>query len=235
MRRNRQKELAITAFREKQKNLFTQIPGHVLAFESSTQLAQLQIGIVGIDEDGTFEHSAIIECPVHFAGGKDWSIEHKVEAGDEGMIYFSQRCVDAWIQTGGVAQNPLLRFHDKQDAFFLPGFRSKPNAISDFQNNGIRLRNSDASVYHWVKDDGSIESVNSSGYIKLQSSGIVDINGFTITPTGAAESPVSVTSPTVTASTSLTVVGVEMDGHNHSAGTYTAGGDNVTGQSGDPV
>lgn len=232
------KRFILSLFREKQKNLFTQIPGYVLAFDPSTQLAQVQIGIVGTDEDGTFNHSPIIQCPVHFSGGADWSTEHKIESGDEGMIYFSQRCADAWLQTGGVAQNPIMRFHDKQDAFLLPGFRSKPNAISDFQNNGVRLRNSDASFYAWLKDDGTIELSNGSGYITLSSSGEVDINGFIISVDGAAESPVSVTAPaiigttsvtapTVSAATSLTVNGVEQSEHTHTVSGITTGSQSV--------
>lgn len=223
-------------FRELMKDTGTAITGHVLAFDPATQLAQLQIGVAGEDSKGNqIKPEPIIECPVQFAGGGGWSVEHELNAGDEGIIIFSQRCLDAWIQTGGIAENPVARFHDKQDACFVPGARSKPNAIKGFQNNGIRLRNEDASVYHWLKNDSSIESVNPAGYIKLLASGTVDINGFTIAPTGAAVSPISVTSPTIDATTSLTVKGKEMDAHIHSDGTYTAGATDVTGNSGAPV
>lgn len=224
------------AFRELMKDSSTAIAGHVVAFDISNQLAQLQIGILGEDRKGNqVKPEVIIECPVQFSGGGGWSVEHELKPGDEGIIIFSQRCLDAWIQTGGIAENPTARFHDKQDAFFIPGARSKPNVIQDFQNDGIRLRNTDASVYHWLKSDGTIESVNGSGYIKLLSSGVADINGFTIQPTGAAQSPVSVTSPTMTAITSLTVDGKEMKQHKHSDGTYVAGTTDVSGISGDPV
>lgn len=224
------------AFRELTKELGTSITGHILAFDTKTQLAQVQIGIFALDTNGNKINPApIIECPVEFSGGGGWSFEHELNPNDEGLIIFSQRCLDAWIQTGGMAENPIARFHDKQDACFIPGVRSKKNAIKDFQNNGIRLRNEDASVYHWLKNDGSIESVNGAGYIKLLASGVVDMNGFLVQPTGAATSPVSVGAPTMTAANSLTVAGKEMDKHNHEPGTYVAGTTNVTGQSGDPV
>lgn len=223
-------------FRELMKDAGTSITGHILAFDTRTQLAQVQIGVSSRDRNGNeIIPDPIIECPVEFSGGGGWSFEHKLVAGDEGLIIFSQRCLDGWIQTGGVANNPIARFHDKQDACFIPGVRSKPNAIKDFKNNGIRLRNADASVYHWLKDDGSIESVNSAGYVKLLSSGVVDINGFLVQPTGAATSPVSVGAPTITAATSLTVAGKEMKQHKHSDGTYVAGSTDVSGQSGEPV
>ncbi|CAH9016607.1 putative baseplate assembly protein [Vibrio phage 120E34-1] len=224
------------AFRELSKELGTSIAGHVLAFDTATQLAQVQVGIFAVDAKGKkIKPDPIIECPVEFSGGGGWSFEHELNPNDEGLIIFSQRCLDAWIQTGGMAENPIARFHDKQDACFIPGVRSKKNAIKDFQNNGIRLRNEDASVYHWLKNDGSIESVNGAGYIKLLASGVVDMNGFLVQPTGAATSPVSVGAPTMTAANSLTVAGKEMDKHNHEPGTYVAGTTNVTGQSGDPV
>ncbi|CAH9012779.1 putative baseplate assembly protein [Vibrio phage 191E37-1] len=224
------------AFRELSKELGTSIAGHILAFDTETQLAQVQVGIFAVDAKGKkIKPDPIIECPVEFSGGGGWSFEHELKPNDEGLIIFSQRCLDAWIQTGGMAENPIARFHDKQDACFIPGVRSKKNAIKDFQNNGIRLRNEDASVYHWLKNDGSIESVNGAGYIKLLASGVVDMNGFLVQPTGAATSPVSVGAPTMTAANSLTVAGKEMDKHNHEPGTYVAGTTNVTGQSGDPV
>lgn len=223
-------------FREIAKDLGTSITGHILAFDVDTQLAQVQIGVSSRDRQGKeIIPDPIIECPVEFSGGGGWSVEHKLVAGDEGLIIFSQRCLDGWIQTGGVANNPIARFHDKQDACFIPGVRSKPNAIKDFQNNGIRLRNADASVYHWLKDDGSIESVNSAGYVKLLPSGVVDINGFLVQPNGAATSPVSVGAPTIAAATSLTVASKEMKQHKHSDGTYAAGTTDVSGQSGEPV
>lgn len=185
-----------------QKEIYTSITGYVLAFDPGTQLAQLQIGIKARDKQGQdFNPTPIIECPVQFAGGGRWSVDHKLVPNDEGIIVFSQRCLDAWIQTGGVAQNPIARFHDKQDAMFIPGVRSKPNVIKGFQNNGIRLRNDDASVYVWLKDDetieaknsacstthkpsGEVETKNSGGFHKLQADGTVNINGLTIDPNG---------------------------------------------------
>jgi hypothetical protein len=140
------------------KDVATSIPGHVLAFDPSRQVAQLQIGIVRVDVNGlTFTPPPLIECPVYQYGGKSFAVEVQIDPGDEGVILFSQRCIDAWCQTGGIAQNPILRFHDFSDAYFLPGMRSNPGALPAFQNNGVRLRNSDGSQYFWLKNDGTGE------------------------------------------------------------------------------
>jgi hypothetical protein len=66
---------------------------------------------------------------------------------------------------------------------------------------------------HVLNADGSQRLQNASGYINLAADGTVDINGFIITPAGAASSPVSVSAP------SIVVDGKELKDHMHPAGT----------------
>lgn len=75
------------------------------------------------------------------------------------------------------------------------------------------LSNENASIE--LKPTGEVNTQNASGFYKLQDDGTVDINGFTIAPDGSAESPVSVTAPTVAGSTSVTAAGKELAGHDH--------------------
>ena len=194
-------ELIKQSFTEMMKDVATSIPGHVLSFDSTTQLVQIQIGIVRKDINGkSFDPPPLIEVPVYFAGGS-FILEHQIDANDEGIILFSQRCIDGWFNTGGVAENPILRLHDFSDAMFLPGLRSQPNKVSSFANNGIRLRNADATHYLWLKNDGTIESTNGSGTIKILPNGTVDINGVTFTPAGLVTSPDDVVASSISLKT----------------------------------
>lgn len=164
-------EYAKRTFFEMMKDVATSIPGHVLAFDPATQLAQIQIGIVRKDVNGAdFEPSPLIEVPVYFMGG-DFSVEYQLDAGNEGFILFSQRCIDGWATTGGIANNPVMRFHDMSDAVFIPGIRSQPNVLSDFENNGIRLRNKTGDHYVWLKNDGTIELKNDESSILMSPNG----------------------------------------------------------------
>lgn len=145
------------SFIEMMKDVGTSIPGHIIAIDPDSMLAQVQIGIVRTKVGGvTFEPSPLVEVPVYVAGG-DFFVESEINPGDEGIILFSQRCIDDWVQTGGVAQNPIMRFHDFSDAYFLPGLRSQVNRITDFKNDGIRMRNKDGSKSFWLKRDGTGE------------------------------------------------------------------------------
>ena len=178
------------------KGVGTSIPAHILSFDTTTQLAKIQIGIEFIDVQGeTFNLAPIVNVPVHFSGG-DFVLEHQIDEGNEGLIVVSQRCIDGWKEQGGVAAQTVIRKLDMQDALFIPGFRSKPNAISDFNNNGIRLRNKAGDHYVWLKNTGEI---------KLKTSGNINLNGVIIDAAGK-----------VTIPESLTLKGKELDNHSHS-------------------
>jgi hypothetical protein len=230
-------ELTKRSFIEMMKDVGTSIPGHFIAFDPDTQLAQIQIGVVRIDRNGkTFTPPPLIECPVYFAGGSEYFIEHQIDPGDECLIIFSQRCIDAWVNTGNVAQQPIIRFHDFSDACILPGLRSQPNKISSFENNGVRLRNKTGDKFIWLKNDGTAEITVDTLIVNgnIEHTGDTQHTGNT-TQTGTTQTTVAVISPTITAQTSLTVNGKEMDQHKHLDGTYVAGTVDVTGISGEPV
>lgn len=223
------------AFRELMKGVYTCVPGHVTALIAggAQQRAQVRVGVVRVEINGAeVSMPPITDVPVLFPGD-DYAVEYEITPGCEGMIYFSQRCVDGWKNTGGVAQNPLARFHDLQDAFFVPGFRSLPNVLPAFANNGIRLRNKSGSQFVWLKNDntivadngvgsvtvspdGAVSVVNGAGNITLGADGIVNINGVTITPEGQISVP---SGGGISGSN-----GIEYETHRHNeTGTITGG------------
>ncbi len=194
------------AFTENMKSVYTAIPGHVLAFDPKTQRAQIQIGIQRVDINGiSWIPAPIVDVPVCFPGD-DYVLEYEIKPGCEGIVQFSQRCIDGWKQTGGTADNPEGRFHDSQDAMFVPGIRSLPNVVKAFSNNGIKLRNAEATQYAWLKNDGSlafgnsqasvniaanglVNITNASGSIQLLANGNAVINGVVFTPQGRITAP----------------------------------------------
>lgn len=173
------------------KGVYTSVPGHVRVFDVDLQRAQVQVGVQTITVEGVaIEPPPIADVPVLFLGGTQFSTIHQIDPGDEGMIFFSQRCVDGWKQTGGVANNPLARFHDTHDAFFIPGFRPLPTRIEGFVNDGIRLQSRDGGQHVWIKSNGEIDITNGSATFRMLASGDVVINGAcVIKPDGTIEAP----------------------------------------------
>lgn len=202
------------AFNENMKSVYTSIPGHVLAFDPKTQRAQIQIGIQRVDIDGTaWVPAPIVDVPVAFPGD-DFILEYQIDPGCEGIVMFSQRCIDGWKQTGGAADNPTARFHNQQDAMFVPGIRSLPNVIQGFSNNGIKLRNKDGSQYAWLKNDGSLAFGNGNAAINITANGDISFTN----PSGNVQ---------LTADGKFIINGIEFGTHRHTgveSGGSTSGG-----------
>lgn len=206
-------------FFELMKGVYTSIPGHIVVFNPANQRAQVQIGIQRVLSGEVSETPRVIEdVLVQFQGG-DYVLEHEIRPGTEGAIFFSQRCIDGWKNSGGVAANPLARFHDAQDCYFVPGIRSLPNVVTGFANNGMRVRNKEGSQFVWLKNDGSIAMDNGAGRITIGADGMVNINGVTIDPAGNIVAPSNV-AVTGTLQNAGTNVGKD---HKHS-GVQTGGG-----------
>lgn len=166
-------------------NMRTSVLGHVLSFDPVTQLAEVQIGLMLEDRMGNTEpRRPIVRVPVQFWGATGGTLECRVAEGVEGSIMFSQECIDSWVDQGGVAAKSEPRRFSINDAYFIPGVRSVPGAITGFANDGIRLRNNSGSMYAWLKDDTSISLSNGAGFITIGADGTVNINGVTITPQG---------------------------------------------------
>ena len=163
---------------EIKKEINTCIPAAVISFDKDTQLASLQISINIVDNQyNQYKHTPIIACPVFFVGNSNYVIEHEIKKDDEGIIIFSQRCIDDWIINGGVVNQDIIRFHDVNDAMFIPGIRSQKNKIENFENDGIKLRNKDNSNFVWLKNDGTI-SIKTN---KLIVDGNIINNGINVT------------------------------------------------------
>ena len=175
-----------TCFQNLMKGVGTSIPATVLSFDSSDQTAQIQIAISGVSDNGdVFEQQPILSVPVFFQGSSNFSIQHEVKAGDEGIAIFSQRCIDNWLSKGSGNPPSMYRFHDFNDAMFLCGLRSNPKRISSFDDSGIGIFKNDGSQKISIKNDGTIE-ITTTGKAEVNGSefltgGIINCNAITCT------------------------------------------------------
>lgn len=194
------------------------------------------IKIVG--QDGTAYDRDVIEgMPVFTAGGGDRFISFPVKVGDLGWIDASDRDISLFLQSYSNEQPPTNRMHSFSDARFIPDIMTNIT-VAEEDATAIVIQNRHGSV-KIALDDGQIRIKNEAVSLVVDGSKVTgvapggfDLNGFIINEDGSAESPVSVSAPTVAAASSLTVAGKEQKDHAHLPGTYTAGGDAVTGNSG---
>jgi len=125
--------------------------------------------------------------------------------------------------------NPVSHVYQKKDGTIIIANDSYSKTInpdgSFVETNGTYSKN--------VSADGSFTETNGAYTKTVATSGEVNINGFVIGPDGSASSPVSVTAPTISGTSSLVVSGKEQKDHTHTVGTYKdAEGRPITGDSG---
>lgn len=154
------------------RGLMVALPGRIMAFDAETQRAQVQCGIRRIVNGVPTTIPVITGVPVQFSGDNAWYFYHQITPGEtEGLIHFSQRAADTWINSGGVTTPVDFRMFSAADAFFAPGYRSSPGAIPNFVNEGCGLSNYTGSVKLQLTDGGITATVGDQ-VLTLDASGL---------------------------------------------------------------
>jgi hypothetical protein len=98
--------------------------------------------------DGQVQWQAIpkITMPTLYLGGGGMAITIPVTKGDEGLAVFASRSIDLWHSQGGIQNQFASRMHDLSDGFFIPGFRSTPNALPNVDTTSMQMRTTDGQT-----------------------------------------------------------------------------------------
>jgi hypothetical protein len=131
-----------------QAKLWTSVPGIVDSFDPGTCTAVIQPAIGGIKQgdDGSLlaiNLPPLHDVPVIFPRGGGCTLTFPVAAGDECLVIFSSRPIDAWWQSGGVQRPADARMHDMADGFALIGPMSKPAVPTGISGTTVQLRSDD--------------------------------------------------------------------------------------------
>lgn len=195
--------------------IWTALPGAIVAFDAGTVTASVQPGIAGsvLGKDGKVQAvnlPLLTDVPVVFPRGGGCTLTFPVTAGDECLIVFACRAIDAWSQSGGVQRPTSARKHDLSDAFVILGPQSQANKISGVSTSTTQLRSDDGSTCVELDPAGQVVNVVAPG-------------GMTITaPTLHITGDVNC-DKTVTATTDVVGGGKSLKTHVHS-GVQTGGG-----------
>ena len=149
-------------------SLNSSVPGIIQSFNADEQTAVVQVAIrrrvktdAGVREE---KEPLLVDVPVCFLGGGGKVLTFPIQAGDECLVFFADRCIDAWWQSGGVQNQVMPRMHDISDGFALVGFRSRPKRVQGFNTD-------EADFIGGVMVDGkkpSVEGHNHDGqYLPL--------------------------------------------------------------------
>ena len=192
-----------------QSNIFTALPGIYQGAGKGNQTANVQPSVKAkvLGQNGSWSDMTLplcINCPVCWPGGGGFQLTFPLSKGDEGLIVFAQRCIDAWWERGGVQTQAEMRMHDISDGFFIPAMLSQSKAPSVAASTStVQLRSGDGATYIEVAA-GNLVNVHASA-------------GTTIT------GPVTITGNLTLGGTISGTGGAAIAGNLHMAGTVQAG------------
>jgi hypothetical protein len=129
-------ELISDAIGARLEDVHVALPGKVTAYDAARQLVdvQPQVKRVVYNEDGekTLETLPVIPAvPLGFPRGGGYMVTFPVAPGDFVLLVMCDRSIDAFMQSGNVADPGDERLHGLQNAVAYPGVYPAGHALSD--------------------------------------------------------------------------------------------------------
>jgi len=174
--------------------VWTMLPGIVQSYDATTQTATVQPAIQGniTAPDGTVTAVSlpvITDVPVQFPSGGGFSLTFPVKAGDECILVFGSRGIDAWHALGGIQQPTAARKHNLSDAFAIVGIRSLPRSLSPAPSTtAVQLRNDAGTALIEIQPSGHIRALAPAGF---EVTGNMTVSGTITTPVDVIAGTVS--------------------------------------------
>lgn len=145
-----------------QADLWTALPAEVVSFNAAqrTVVAQPTIRCRVENPDSSTRWETMpqfYDVVVQFPGGGGFVLTFPLKAGDEGIIIFASRCIDAWWQSSGIQNQAEMRMHDLSDGFFIPTVRSVPNVEPSISTSHAELRSEDGGTFVRLTSGGNVE------------------------------------------------------------------------------
>lgn len=204
-----------------QSALWTALPGIIQSFNpaAKTCVVQVALKMQQVNSDGTTKlilMPPLLDCPVQFPGGGGTTLTFPLAAGDECLVVFASRCIDAWWQSGcpiGADGNPQpqpqveFRMHDPSDGFVIPGVSSKPNVQPAISTTQAELRSNDGTVKVTLNPTTKAVTIVTPGAVTATAGG-------NLTATAGGNASISATGDLTLAGTNINLNGiVNINGH----------------------
>jgi len=186
-------EMLIAAMRGWQSDIWTAIPGIVSKFNADEMTCEVQPSVrfkilypaldtyssstMIMDPSGQCawdQMPLLLDCPVVFPGGGGVTLTFPINPGDEVLVIFASRCIDAWWQQGGIQNQSMFRMHDASDGFVIPQVRSQPRRFT-VATGGAQLRTDDGTCVLELNPTAKTLNITAPGGSTINAN--VTING----------------------------------------------------------
>lgn len=177
-----------TAIQNALHDLRVAAPAIVVSFDTATQCAAVQVAMKELvkfpDGPKWVAINAIYNVPIVVPRAGGFAITVPIQAGDEGLLVFTDTAFDLWWLAGGQqppGENPPIqqpqherRRHDLTDCFFIPGCWNQTRVLPSYASDQIQVRNDAGTALVSIDQTGKI-TINASGDVDINAQGVVHI------------------------------------------------------------
>lgn len=152
------------ALENQQAQMWTALPGVVVSANLSAQTVSVQPTIQGsvvspLGSAQLVNLPLLVDVPIVWPRAGGFALTFPVSTGDEVLLVFSSRCIDAWWQSGGVGAPVEPRMHDLSDAFAILAPTSQPKILPNVSSSSAQLRNETGATFVEVTTDGRVRII----------------------------------------------------------------------------
>lgn len=149
----------------RQAQMWTALPCKIISINLVQMTIEAQPLIQGVTYDqnnnATFVNLPVLgDVPVVFPSAGGIFLTLPLTIGDEVLVVFASRCIDAWWQSGGIQMPMEMRMHDLSDGFAIPGPKSLPSVPVSISSTSAQLRTANGASYIELTKTGAINLVS---------------------------------------------------------------------------
>lgn len=120
--------------------------GTVQAFNPATQTVDVTLNVLRIVENEVKQYPVLVQVPVFIVSGGTGRLTMPIAAGDQCIVLFCDRSIEAWATAGTVAAPSSERTHDLSDGVAIVGFFPANKALPDVNPNGPEMKHGTAKI-----------------------------------------------------------------------------------------
>lgn len=146
-----------------QADMWTALPGIVLSVNLDAQTLEVQPAMTYAQQspDGStaiHQLPRLADVPIVWPRAGGFALTFPIAVGDEVLVVFASRCIDAWWQGGTASHPPEHRMHDLSDGFAILAPTSQPKKLAGVSSSNVQLRNSAGDTFVEITPDGTVRA-----------------------------------------------------------------------------
>lgn len=156
--------------------------GRIVEFYPDTQTADIEVMQVKTQYDGFYNLPLLTGVPVVIYGTNNAYITLPDLTGTICLLFFMDRNITSFLQTGEIYTPDTGRMHDFTDCIALTTFKNDTNPIGNYDNEAVTISNTQDNSTSYVKTYADNAVINSTTTVTTEEETTTTTSNFNVNP-----------------------------------------------------